>query len=75
MIGSVPPALLFVGGALLIPFLKGRIRSAYLLLLPVLGFINLLAIPPDSSFPVQLRKILVIFSYDRIQATRGLVYE
>ena len=37
MTDFVHPALLFILGALPIPFLKGSIRKAYLLLIPALA--------------------------------------
>jgi multicomponent Na+:H+ antiporter subunit D len=42
MIGSLPPAVVFLVGALLIPFLRGKLRAVWLLALPVLGTVNLL---------------------------------
>jgi multicomponent Na+:H+ antiporter subunit D len=44
----VPPAAIFILGAFLIPFLKGRVRKIYLLLLPVVAFINLLYLPEGT---------------------------
>jgi len=34
----VPPAIIFIVGALLIPFLRGKTKSVYMLLIPVAGF-------------------------------------
>jgi multicomponent Na+:H+ antiporter subunit D len=45
MINAVPPAAIFIIGAFLIPLFRGRLKSAFLLALPVIGFINLLSIP------------------------------
>ena len=44
MIEWVHPGLIFILGALPIPLLKGRWRQAYLLLPPIVAFIDLLAI-------------------------------
>lgn len=41
MIEWLHPGLIYIFGALLIPFLKGKWQKAYMLLLPVLAFINL----------------------------------
>jgi multicomponent Na+:H+ antiporter subunit D len=38
----LPPAAIFIVGSILIPFLKGRLRQIYLLLLPIVAFVNLL---------------------------------
>ena len=40
-----PPAFVFIIGAILIPFLRGRTRSVYMLLLPVLVFLMLINLP------------------------------
>src|SRR6056297_166969 len=42
---GIPPALIFIVGGFLIPFLKGRVKSAYMLILPVLAFITVLYTP------------------------------
>ncbi len=52
MTSTVPPALIFVIGAFFIPFIKGKAKSIYLLLLPVIGFINLLNIPVGTHWVV-----------------------
>ncbi|THB79881.1 MAG: Na(+)/H(+) antiporter subunit D [Desulfobacteraceae bacterium] len=41
----LPPALLFILGAILIPFLRGRAKQAYMLLLPVVAFVTLMNLP------------------------------
>lgn len=40
-----PTALILLAGAAVVPFLRGRVRSAFLLLLPVLAFAHVLALP------------------------------
>jgi len=50
MIKSLPPALIFMLGAFLIPLLKGRIKSGYMLALPVIAYLNLLNLPVGSSW-------------------------
>jgi multicomponent Na+:H+ antiporter subunit D len=48
MTDFVHPALLFVPGALLIPFLTGWVRKAYLLLIPALAIAAVAAMEPGS---------------------------
>ncbi len=36
-----PPALLFIAAALVIPFLRGKARDGFILLVPVLGFLQI----------------------------------
>ncbi|MBN2491261.1 MAG: Na(+)/H(+) antiporter subunit D [Planctomycetes bacterium] len=50
MIGSVPPAVVFLAGALLIPLLRGKLRAAWLLALPLLGAVNLLALHDGANW-------------------------
>ena len=42
MIEPVPPAVIFIVGALIVPFLRGKLKSVFMLFLPVLVFIILL---------------------------------
>ncbi len=37
-----PPALIYIGAAILVPSLRGRVRDAFLLLVPVIAFAQLL---------------------------------
>ncbi|WP_429810400.1 Na(+)/H(+) antiporter subunit D [Ensifer sp. B1-9] len=48
MIDFVHPALLFILGAVPIPFLKGAIRKAYLVLVPALAIVAVLTMEPGS---------------------------
>ncbi|MBK5567734.1 Na(+)/H(+) antiporter subunit D [Ensifer sp. SSB1] len=48
MTDFVHPALLFILGAVAIPVLKGSIRRAYLVLVPVLAIVSVLTIEPGS---------------------------
>jgi multicomponent Na+:H+ antiporter subunit D len=45
MIGEVSPGLLMIVGAALVPFLKGPVRAAWMLALPVIAFAQLLSLP------------------------------
>lgn len=48
MTDFIHPALLFILGALPIPFLSGSVRKAYLLLIPALAILTVLAMEPGS---------------------------
>jgi len=54
MIGNFPPALIMILGALLVPLLRGRVRAAYMLALPVVSFGYLLSLPQGVSAPLPL---------------------
>ena len=75
MMSNVPPAFLFIGGALLIPFLKGRVQSIYLVLLPVLGLINLLNIPAESLGSMEfLGMEIVLVRIDGLSSLFGYIF-
>ncbi len=50
MISTVPPAAIFILGALLVPFFKGIGKKAFLVTIPLLGFINLSAMPMGTDW-------------------------
>jgi multicomponent Na+:H+ antiporter subunit D len=48
MIAEFPPGLLLILGAVLVPFLKGHLRSGYMVLLPLLGLLQLMSLEYGS---------------------------
>lgn len=75
MINTLPPAVIFIVGALLIPLLKGRMKQAWMLLLPIASFINLLSIPPGSHWSFQfLGYELVLGQLDRLSLVFGYIF-
>jgi multicomponent Na+:H+ antiporter subunit D len=54
MIGDLPPALVLILGALLVPLLRGPIRAGYVLLLPVLSLLHLISLPSGTSWQVEV---------------------
>lgn len=75
MMTSLPPAFLFIGGSLLIPFLKGRTKSVYLVLLPVLGLINLHNIPAETLWSMQFLDLnIVLLHVDKLSRLFGYIF-
>ncbi len=85
MTSSLHPALLLVVGALLIPLVRGSVRNAVVLLLPVLGFINLLSFEAGDSiyasiagyelYLARIDKLSLLFGYlFHLAAFIGAVY-
>ena len=75
MISGLPPAALLIIGAFLIPFLKGRLKSAYLLLLPVIAFINVVSIPDGIHWTVGFWNYDLIFGrVDRLSRVFGYMF-
>jgi multicomponent Na+:H+ antiporter subunit D len=50
MIKAVPPALLFILGALLIPVVKGKLKQLYLLAVPIAAFLDILHLNQGTSW-------------------------
>ncbi len=73
MIPSIPPGILLIIGAALIPLLKGRLRDGYMLLLPILGIMNLTGLEVGTYWTFQILdydiilgqvdKLSLIFAY------------
>ena len=75
MIGEISPPLIILGGALLVPFLPGRLRAAYLLLLPVLGGINFWYLDGDASCTASLfGQTLDLLRVDRLSTMFGVLF-
>ena len=75
MIGEVSPGLILILGALVIPLLRGRLRSAYVLMLPVLAFAHLLALPHGELGQVQLFDLpLTTLRVDRLSLLFGYIF-
>jgi multicomponent Na+:H+ antiporter subunit D len=75
MIDVVPPALVLIVGGLLVPLIKGKWKSAFLLVLPVIGFINMINIPEGSHFVVSAFGLEFIFGrVDRLSLLFGYIY-
>ncbi|MCP4353114.1 MAG: Na(+)/H(+) antiporter subunit D [Desulfobacterales bacterium] len=70
-----PPALIFIIGALFIPVLKGRIKSVFMLLLPVLAFITLVKVPEGKHWIYTLMDYdLILGRVDRLSRIFGYIF-
>ncbi len=74
MIASLPPGVLLIVGALVFPLLRGRLTQAWLLLLPALSALHLLALPQGTTLelgglfdyqltPVRVDKLSLVWGY------------
>ncbi len=66
-LAAIPPGLILIVGAFLIPLLRGRVRSAYMLALPAFGLVQLLAISSIHGAQLAEGVILLrasIFDYE-----------
>ena len=75
MIDALPPAAIFIAGAFIIPFLRGRIKSCYLLILPAIAYMNLLYLPLGQSCKIQFLDYVLIFCrVDRLSLVFGYIF-
>ena len=75
LIARFPPALLFIGGALLIPFFKGKSKSGFMLALPVLAFFCLVNTPAGSYWAFQVLDCnLILGRVDALSRVFGYIF-
>ena len=75
MTDAVPPVLIFVVGALLLPFIPGRFKSAWMLLIPVIGFLNLMVLGEGTHFRIDfLDYHLVLGRVDKLSLLFAYVF-
>jgi multicomponent Na+:H+ antiporter subunit D len=75
MIRSLPPAAILIVGAFLIPLLKGRLKSVYLLLLPAIAFLSVMSIPEGVHWTVGFMDYNLIFGrVDRLSRAFGYIF-
>jgi multicomponent Na+:H+ antiporter subunit D len=75
MMSSLPPGTLLILGALAVPFLQGRARQGWMLLLPILSYLHLNGMPADHTttamlFDMELTPVRV----DRLSMVWGIVF-
>lgn len=72
---GISPALIFIIGALFIPVLKGRIKSAFMLLLPILAFIILINVSEGKHWIFSLLDYdLILGRIDRLSRIFGYIF-
>lgn len=75
MSAEFSPALILILGGLLVPLLSGRARGAYMLALPVIGFLYLLALKPGEYGQIEfLGQMLVTLRVDRLSLLFGYIF-
>ena len=75
MINPIPPSAIFIFGALFIPFVKGRLKSAYMLALPSLALITLLNMPEGKYWIANILDYNLIFGrVDRLSMVFGYIF-
>jgi len=75
MIEFIPPAFIFIAGAMLVPLLRGRIKSFYMLLLPVISFFFLVTTQAGTVWEVNFLGFdLILFKVDRLSLVFGYIF-
>lgn len=75
MINWIPPATIFILGALLIPLFKGKARQLFVLTIPVFGLANILAMESGTEWIYgYLRYDLIFGQVDKLSMVFGYVF-
>lgn len=76
MINPIPPCIIFLLGALLIPLIKSRvIKQIYMLLIPVIAFMDILLLRSGTSWTYKFLEYNLIFArVDRLSLCVGYVF-
>jgi len=70
-----PPALIFILGALFIPLFRGRLKSAFMLLLPILSFVVLISIPEGKHWIFHMLDYdLILGRVDRLSRVFAYIF-
>ncbi len=70
-----PPGLILVLGALLVPVLRGKLRAAWMLALPVVGFVLIYMLPEGNLIPVPaFGQELELLRVDRLSRVFGYIF-
>lgn len=75
MIEFIPPAFIYIVGALLVPLLRGRVKSFYMLLLPLVSFIFLINTQVGTAWEINFLGFeLVPFKVDRLSLVFSYIF-
>lgn len=75
MTGEFSPALILIIGALLVPLLRGRLRAAFMLALPIVGLLVLVNLPYGHYGEYQLLDMsLVTLRVDKLSFVFGVIF-
>jgi multicomponent Na+:H+ antiporter subunit D len=72
---NLPPAIILIAGGLLIPFFKGHLKSAWMLLLPILCLGVMVSLPEGNHWTFQfLDYDLTLGRVDRLSRVFGYIF-
>ncbi|MEM9098125.1 MAG: Na(+)/H(+) antiporter subunit D, partial [Pseudomonadota bacterium] len=74
-ISEISPGLILILGALLIPFLPGKLRVLWVVTLPVLGFLQALSLEPGLSGQIEVMGLeLTTIRLDGLSRIFGYIF-
>jgi len=75
MTDSIHPAIILIIGAIFVPIMRGRLKSAYMLILPILAFIALLKMPDGKYWTMNFLNFQLIFArVDNLSMVFGYIF-
>ena len=75
MMANLPPAAILIFGALLVPLLRGRTKTLFLLALPVLSFVHLLGLERGLHWQFELfGHPLILARIDQLSLLWGYIF-
>ncbi|MFP4476085.1 MAG: Na(+)/H(+) antiporter subunit D [Desulfatibacillaceae bacterium] len=75
MIIDLPPGVILIAGAFLVPFLRGGVKRAWLVLLPVLALAVVHAAPEGPRWTFEfLGQELILGEFDRLSRVFGYIF-
>ncbi len=75
MMNNLPPGLILIIGALLVPFLPGRVKNWYVILLPALAFWQVSQLSDSSALSLQLADFqLTMLRVDTLSKAFGYIF-
>ncbi|HEB71702.1 MAG TPA: Na(+)/H(+) antiporter subunit D [Nitrospirae bacterium] len=75
MTSAIPPAAIFIIGALFVPFLKGKAKQVTLLVIPLITFLDLLLMPEGSYWVIHFLDYDITFGrVDKLSMVFGYIF-
>ncbi|MEE8515848.1 MAG: Na(+)/H(+) antiporter subunit D [Alphaproteobacteria bacterium] len=75
MIADLPPGLILILGALLVPMLPRRLRYGYMLALPVLAMVQLWTLPAGNAAEVEIfSHVLTLLRVDKLAVAFATIF-
>ncbi|MBF0201610.1 MAG: Na(+)/H(+) antiporter subunit D [Desulfamplus sp.] len=75
MTGNLPPAIVFIAAALLIPLFRGRFKALYMLLIPAVTFIIIMKVPQGNNWIHELwGYTLIMGRIDKLSLVFGYIF-